>query len=134
MKISRTLKISGIVFLLSFIPIAILGLVTWEDFVWGHLLYTFLLMAGFIGVPIYLLTLLFGFLIAKKKDKDIIVNSIWKYVLIVNIIILIAGLIASKWSVGIYYQEYLVLNLVATLITILIPYVHNRIIKKERKE
>ncbi len=91
-------------------------------------------MAGFIGVPIYLLTLLFGFLIAKKKDKDIIVNSIWKYVLIVNIIILIAGLIASKWSVGIYYQEYLVLNLVATLITILIPYVHNRIIKKERKE
>lgn len=126
MKISRTFKVAGIVFMLSFIPIAILGLLTLKDSISENILYTFLLMIGFIGIPIYFIVLLFELWTSRRKDKTNTKTSIWKYVCIVNLIVLIPGLVESNWSIYMYLKEYLILNLVVTLITLIVPFVYSR--------
>lgn len=137
---SITVKTAGIVYLISFVPIGILGIITWESSqVLGQLLYTFLLMVGFMGVPIYFVTLLYELIIVKRLTKDrSSVQTILKYTIIMNILILIGGLYAgfqyssNSWNsfesvIKLYINEYLLINLLATIVTILIPKVYSKL-------
>lgn len=89
---SKTIKVASQVFAISFIPIAIYILIGWEGFAtFYQLIYTFLLMIGFMGVPIYLMTLLYQFIVSKSESS----TFHWKYGLSVNLLIFVLGIYSS---------------------------------------